>query len=85
MGVILLILGFLLLIIGVMFRMAQSEYPFDLLFIVVGTSVVVICFIHSIDKNNPTAIDVYRDRTTLEITYRDGVPVDSTVVFKQKQ
>ena len=29
----------------------------------------------------PRAIDVYEGKTTLEITYRNGVPVDSTVVW----
>ena len=37
-----------------------------------------------IEKSIPTALDVYRGNTTLEITYRDGMPVDSVVVFKQK-
>ena len=32
----------------------------------------------------PSAIDVYRDKTTLEITYRDSVAVDSVVVYKMK-
>ena len=32
----------------------------------------------------PQAIDVYRGKTTLEITYKDGVAIDSTVVFKNK-
>ncbi|MBQ3022873.1 MAG: hypothetical protein IJD91_06100 [Clostridia bacterium] len=27
-------------------------------------------------------IDVYRGKTTLEITYRDSVAIDSTVVYK---
>lgn len=31
-----------------------------------------------------SAIDVYRGKTTLEITYRNGVVVDSVVVFKTK-
>ena len=30
----------------------------------------------------PTALDVYRGKTTLEITYRDSVAVDSIVVYK---
>ena len=30
----------------------------------------------------PTAMDVYQGKTTLEITYKDSVPIDSTVVFK---
>lgn len=32
----------------------------------------------------PRAIDVYRNKTTLEITYKDRVPIDSTVVWKNK-
>lgn len=35
-------------------------------------------------KATPQAIDVYHDKTTLEITYRDGMPIDSVVVFKNK-
>lgn len=30
----------------------------------------------------PKAIDVYKGRTALKITYKDGIPVDSTVVWK---
>lgn len=29
-------------------------------------------------------LDVYRGKTTLEITYRDSVAIDSTVVYKVK-
>ncbi len=32
----------------------------------------------------PTALDVYRGKTTLEIVYRDSVAIDSTVVYKVK-
>ena len=32
----------------------------------------------------PTAMDVYKGKTTLEITYRDSVAIDSVVVFKKK-
>ena len=35
-------------------------------------------------KDTPTALDVYRGKTTLEITYRDSVAIDSTVVYKVK-
>ena len=34
------------------------------------------------EEITPTALDVYRGKTTLEITYRDSVAVDSTVVYK---
>ena len=33
----------------------------------------------------PSALDVYRGKTTLEITYRDSVAIDSTVVYKVKR
>ena len=32
----------------------------------------------------PREIDVYKGKTTLEITYKDKVPIDSTVVWKSK-
>lgn len=35
-----------------------------------------------IKNHTPTAMDVYQGKTTLEITYKDGVPIDSVVVFK---
>ena len=34
-------------------------------------------------SKEPTAMDVYRRKTTLEITYKDGVAIDSTVVWKK--
>lgn len=30
----------------------------------------------------PKAIDVYRDKTTLQITYKGNIPIDTTVVYK---
>ena len=34
--------------------------------------------------NTPIALDVYRGKTTLEITYKDSVALDSVVVFKDE-
>lgn len=34
------------------------------------------------DGNEPQAIDVYRDKTELHITYKDTIALDSTVVWK---
>ena len=37
------------------------------------------------EENSPIKpIDVYRGKTTLEITYRDNVAVDSIVVWKEE-
>ena len=35
-------------------------------------------------KWTPSAIEVYQGKTTLEITYKDGVAIDSVVVYKNK-
>lgn len=47
---------------------------------------IILCiaeFAYIKEKNNtPTALDVYQGNTTLEITYRDSIPVDNVVVFK---
>lgn len=49
----------------------------------VGFILLICC---AIDKEtNPTAIDVYRGKTTLEVTYKDGVPIDTVVVFKERK
>ena len=37
-----------------------------------------------VDNQGIKPIDVYRGKTTLEITYRDSVAVDSMVVYKMK-
>lgn len=37
------------------------------------------------EPQSPTAMDVYKGKTTLAITYEEGIPVDSTVVFKKKK
>ena len=45
---------------------------------------LIIIIITYISKDEPTALDVYRNKTTLEITYRDSIPIDSIVVFKEE-
>lgn len=52
--------------------------------IVLSTLIVIeVVLLSSILKTpKPTAMDVYQGKTTLEYTIRDGVKVDSIVVFK---
>ena len=77
-GVLLLIIGFFIIV-----AITDAKYPFYTVsvyfFMVIGVWLIFKC-----DKREPTAIDVYRNKTALEITYKDGVPIDSVVVFKNK-
>ena len=50
--------------------------------IVIGLGVLLGYLAWLSGINTPTALDVYRGKTTLEITYRDSVAIDSTVVYK---
>ena len=42
----------------------------------------IIFVLTALYMNEPRAIDVYKGNTTLEITYKNGIPIDSTVVWK---
>lgn len=56
----------------------ENAISFSLMLTVIGLLLLVAgCF-----ETTPTALDVYRGKTTLEITYKDGVAVDTVVVFK---
>lgn len=46
--------------------------------------VLVTLILPIVLDSQPKAMDVYQGKTTLEITYRDGVAVDSCVIFKDK-
>lgn len=37
-----------------------------------------------INISKPKAIDVYRGKTTLEITYKNNVPIDTVVTYKDR-
>ncbi len=41
------------------------------------------CIYKSIFEQDPKAMDVYQGKTTIEYIIRDGVKVDSIVVFKE--
>lgn len=52
-----------------------------LLIVIFSIAIVYAC---SPERINPMPIDVYRGYTTLQITYKDSVAVDTIVVFKDK-
>lgn len=48
---------------------------------ILAISFVTLFIIYG-DRNTPSAKSVYEGKTTLEITYRDSIPVDTVVVLK---
>ncbi|MBR4983139.1 MAG: hypothetical protein IKY94_11340 [Lachnospiraceae bacterium] len=55
---------------------------FSSLLLTISATLFVVLFIAYEDRNTPTAKSVYEGKTTLEITYRDSIPIDTVVVFK---
>ena len=58
----------------------MEEFVFGLVVGIMAT----LFFTIFLNLDKPKPIDVYRGKTTLEITYRDSVAVDSVVVYKMK-
>ena len=80
-------LGIIFIAVGILGFILAIKYDINILAIVcitlfcVGT-IITVCW--RIDRDiNPTAMDVYRGKATIAITYEDEVPVDSVVVFKK--
>lgn len=44
-------------------------------------SLMSICAYYDFNTE-PKAIDVYRNKTTLKITYKNNIPTDTTVIYK---
>lgn len=63
----------------------------DIAFIMFGsgitsviTAIVFTTFILIEKETKIEPIEVYRGNTTLQITYKDSIPIDSVVVYKNK-
>ena len=81
------ILGAFVILFGIAFELYDSG---NRNWLVSGIFTFILFILISIiaynidDANKPTAIDVYKGNTTLEITYRDSIPIDTIVVYKNK-
>lgn len=72
-------IGVILFSIGVLISIATTDCDYR---VIVGTFLVAVGTIIFVNYNYPTAMDVYQGKTTIKVTYKDGIPVDSVVVFK---
>ena len=50
-----------------------------LIIAIIGLLVIIVSYI----SNAPTALDVYKGKTELRITYEGKTPVDSVVIYKK--
>ena len=83
-GIIGLIISIVALAIILIFDKKENGECFKSWITILLSCWALSCFILLITYNEPTTLDVYRGKTTLEITYRDSVAVDSVVVYKME-
>ena len=57
----------------------------EVILLVFATYALVVMTQRIAKHKSPPVIEVYRGNTTLEITYKDGIPVDSVVVYKSNK
>lgn len=82
--VVFLVASILLLIMGVTIEGNQAGFILGMCFIVFSVCTTSFaCRILNKNEKKLTPIEVYRGNTTLQITYRDSIPVDSVVVWKK--
>ena len=62
----------------------KDNRVFSAFLLTISAIILAASILYDDNKNIPTALDVYQGKTTLEITYRDSIPVDSVVVFKEE-
>lgn len=85
MVLVLVALGFILIVGGIIcFIGSDSPFPGTIMSILIGVILIMIAAAAE-EKYGPTAMDVYQGKTTLRITYEDGIPIDSVVVFKKNK
>jgi hypothetical protein len=79
-GIITVLIGFILLAIA--FR--NSDYDLGIVgtIYIISTAIVAVTLYSINSLRSPKAIDVYRGKTTLQITYKGNIPIDTTVVYK---
>lgn len=78
-----LISGFFIITVAwiVLYSINDDNYGTTFLCIL-ALCIGTLCISEGLRITTPQAIDVYRGKTTLEITYKDSIPVDTVVVFK---
>ena len=82
------VLGFIGLIIiafvaGICASIIKYEDHIALFIVFYIVAVIGLIFLLADISNTPTALDVYKGKTELRITYDGKVPVDSVVIYKK--
>lgn len=70
-------------VIGICVIVIKEAYNIAISIVLLIIAVIGLSFIMAYISNTPTALDVYKGKTELRITYDGKVPVDSVVIYKK--
>lgn len=74
-----IVIVILVIFTGVMIEEGYTALSIVLLIIaIIGLTFIKVCINYT-----PTALDVYKGKTELKITYNGKIPVDSVVIYKK--
>ena len=76
---------FILSLVGIIWAIYHNKQEASLSCAVAMGALLVMFVYEARILRCPQAIDVYRGVTQLEITYKNGIATDSTVVWKEKK
>lgn len=79
-------IGFIIVasVIGIYANILGEEGYIAISIVLLVIAVIGSSFILADISNTPTALDVYKGKTELRITYDGKVPVDSVVIYKKE-
>ena len=83
-NIMLLLISIIALALIVWCERKENTEPSLVWFTIMFSCLALASMVSLVEWNEPTSLDVYSGKTTLEITYRDSVAVDSVVVYKIK-
>lgn len=72
------------IMVAILALIMNSNRPDALIGLLLGVFLLALVGIMK-EETDPSIkpIDVYKNKTTLEITYRDSIPVDTTVIWRE--
>ena len=78
-GIIYMVAGFLTSLIWIFLKTEDIDWTITLILYIVGIlNITTYNYIIT-----PSALDVYKGKTVLKITYEDKIPVDTVVIYKK--
>lgn len=72
-----------IILIALIVVLCADDYDGIKISIIITALVTFLCIIGLLIEEPPTAMDVYKNKTTLKYTVVDGIKQDSVVIFKK--